>query len=219
MRLAAHVGFVRWYDEARTLASGRESHIYVEGRQDTTENPAFLDLVCRKILQDTNAIMAEDEDDRRARFIGIPHVAHGWTPAITMVDFHSKITPHGACHAIMRSELKEHGGRKGKWVAGSPQPGKYRDFLFDNVVTDAGSKQTALSHLIEDGWRSDQIDTMVFVDRQQGGLTNMEQLGFRRVHACYFLLDMTFAFRELGLWPADAVERVEEEIAAHQLAK
>jgi len=58
---------------------------------------------------------------------------------------------------------------------------------------------------------------MVFVDRQQGGFEAMKKLGFHHVHACYRLLDMTFAFQQLGLWPNDSVEKVEKEIRENQI--
>ena len=160
--------------------------------------------------------MDTDDDRRRPRFIGIPHVAHGWTPAVSMVDEFEKITGRGARHPIMRSELKKHGAHT-KWVARTDEPSLFRDFLFDNVVTDSGSKETALEHLVEDGFMPTEVDAMVFVDRQQGGLGNMVKLGFRSVHANYNLLDMTYAFQQLGKWPSDAVERVEREIAENQV--
>lgn len=217
MELAAVVGFIEWFEKPKKLASGKTSHIYVNGRQDATENPEFLKLACRKILTDTRTIMDTDDDRRRPRFIGIPHVAHGWTPAVSMVDEFEKITGRGACHAIMRSELKKHGAHT-KWVARTDEPSLFRDFLFDNVVTESGSKKTALEHLVEDGFAPSDVDAMVFVDRQQGGLENMTKLGFRSVHANYLLLDMTFAFQHLGRWPLDAVARVEREISENQFA-
>ncbi len=216
MQGAAEFGFVKWYDEVRTLASGLKSHIYVEGRQDTTENPRFLTLACRKILEDTRDIMNEEGDYRRPRFIGIPHVAHGWTPAISMVDHYENITNRKACHAVMRSELKEHGGRKGKWVAGASND-MFRDILFDNVVTDSGSKKIAATRLTEDGWNIQDVIAMVFVDREQGGFQEMKRMSFYHVHACYRLLDMTSAFQQMGLWPSDAVEKVQQEILENQV--
>lgn len=216
MRYSAETRFIEWFDEQKKLASGKRSHVYVKGRQDATENPGFLRLACRKILSDTCDLM-DHADRRQPRFIGIPHVAHGWTPAISMVDAFEHITRRSACHAIMRSELKEHGAHT-KWVAATHNIAQFRDILFDNVVTDSGSKETALKHMVEDGFVPSEIDAMVFVDRQQGGLENMKKLGFRSVHANYLLLDMTFAFQHLGLWPPGAAEKVEREIRENQFA-
>jgi hypothetical protein len=47
----------------------------------------------------------------------------------------------------------------------------------------------------------------------------MEKAGFKRIVVAFKLLDLTFAFGELGLWPKSAVKAVEEEIKAHQLIK
>ena len=63
------------------------------------------------------------------------------------------------------------------------------------------------------------MPSFVLVDRQQGGIQNMEKAGFKRIVVAFKLLDLTFAFGELGLWPKSAVKAVEEEIKAHQLIK
>lgn len=217
MEAAAETGFIRWHDEQRTLASGRKSHVYVNGREETTENPHFLRLCCRRILIDTRDIMHKLGDGRRPRFIGIPHVAHGWTPAISMVDAYEGLTGRNACHAIMRSELKKHGAHN-KWIARTPDTSLFCDIQFDNTVTDKGSKDLATAHMIEDAMDMNDVIGMVFTDRQQGGLKAMESLNYRLVHANYFLLDMTYAFQELNRWPSDAAERVEREIKENQIA-
>lgn len=218
MRRAAMFGFVKWHAEPKQLKSGRMSHVYVNGRQDVTEAPEFLRLVARKILMD---VMPEcsipSSEQRQLRFIGIPHVANGWTPFISAVDLYEGITGMRSCHAIMRSELKAHGAHN-KWVAATVDHNRFRDVLFDNVVTDSGSKKEAATRLVEDGFDLSQVEALVFVDRQQGGLDEMWSLGFRSVHATYNLLDMAYAFQELKLWPADAVKRVEHEIRDNQNA-
>lgn len=218
MQLAAKIGFVQWHDEAKRLKSGKLSHVYVNGRQDATENPDFLRLASRKILLDAKrSKSAESPDDRRLRFIGIPHVANGWTPFISAVDLFERITGTRSCHAIMRSELKAHGAHN-KWVAATIDHSRFRDVLFDNVVTDSGSKKEAAARLVVDGFDLSQVEALVFVDRQQGGLEEMRKIGFHSVRATYNLLDMAYAFQELGLWPEGAVKRVEEEIRDHLLA-
>jgi orotate phosphoribosyltransferase len=217
MTASADVGFVKWYDEPRTLASGRKSHIYVEGRQDLTENPHVLRLMSRRILIDTKRIMDDTNDMRRPRFIGIPHVAHGWTPSIAMVDEYEDITERHACFAILRSEPKGHGGRKGEWIAWNNQPDKFLNILFDNTVTDSGSKKTAGAHLLVEGCPPEEVGAMVFVDRQQGGLNEMVGMHFLFVYANYFLLDIAYAFQHIGKWPTDAAEQVDKEIKENQI--
>ena len=218
MKDAVSVGFVKWFDEERTLASGRKSHVYVQGREDTTQSPEFLHKVCRKILIDTREIMEEANDLRRPRFIGIPHVAHGFTPALAMVDYQDQITRRNACFVIMRSKPKDYGGKPGRWVEGAVDTATFRDIQFDNVVTDSGSKAEANERMFADGFTIDELDAMVFVDRQQGGLEAMRKMGYRHVHANYFLLDMADAFGKLELWTADAVEKVRREITDNQVS-
>ena len=218
LRLGNAVGFIQWYDKGHILASGHESHIYVEGREDTTQNPGFLSLACWKILKDVKDIMGGEQDFRHPRFIGIPHAAYGWTSAITMVDHFSDITHRQACHLVMRASVKGHGGREGKWVAGKPNPKEYRDILFDNVVTTAGSMKVAAKHLVEDGWKLADVDAMVFVDRHQGGLEEMRRVGFHQVHACYNLLDIAYVLGEIGVWPKAVTKKIEQEIKKNQFA-
>jgi orotate phosphoribosyltransferase len=212
MLVAARIGFIQWHDEPKRFKSGKMSRVYVNGRQDATENPDFLRLASRKILQDTTKDRAAlFVFDRQLRFIGIPHVANGWTPFISAVDHGEMISGQHACHAIMRSELKTHGVHN-TWVAATIDHSRFRDILFDNVVTDSGSKKEAAARLVEDGFDLSQVEALVFVDRQQGGLEEMQRIGFRSVSATYNLLDMTYAFQELKLWPTDAVKRIEDEI-------
>jgi orotate phosphoribosyltransferase len=218
MTALARVLFITWSDEPRTLASGLKSHVYVQGREDLTENPDVMELVCHKILHDTKKIMDAADDPRCPRFIGIPHVAYGWTPALVMVDNHERITGRVTTNSIMRSALKGHSERRGKWLAGKPDKLKFRDIVFDNVVTSNGSMEEGVEHLEEDGFKRGELDGMVFVDRQQGGFQRMQKMGLRHSHACYNLLDMAFAFQKLGEWPSDAAERVEREIRTNQIA-
>ena len=218
MKATAKFGLVRWYDEPRPLAGGGTSHVYVEGREDTTENPTLLRLISEKVLTVTTRMMDRDGDMRRPRFIGIPHVTYGWTPAFTMVDELTDITRRRTCHLVMRVTPKSHGGRANQWVAGSPNPKLYRDILFDNVVTKAGSAEDAFKHLEADGWGINDLDVMVFIDREQGGFYHLERMGFRSEHACYRITDMFYAFEQLGLWTPKQVERATREIRGQQTA-
>jgi hypothetical protein len=58
--------------------------------------------------------------------------------------------------------------------------------------------------------------TLIWIDRQQGALPLLAKAGFQRVLVAYSLLDVTYVFGELGLWPKSAVKAVETEIEAHQ---
>ena len=87
----------------------------------------------------------------------------------------------------------------------------------DNVVTDGQSKFEAVERLRASGYPVDEMPSLIFVDRQQGGIRRMEEAGFKNIVVAYRLLDLTFAFGELKLWPKEAVRAVEQEIKAHQI--
>jgi orotate phosphoribosyltransferase len=216
MEGAAKNNFIKWHDEPKKLNSGIWSHIYVNGREDTTEDGDFLRLCARKVLYDVKEMMEAEKDLRRPRFIGVPHVAYGWTPAFTVVDAYEDVTGRDACHAIIRTSLKDHGAHN-HWVARTRNPRGFREILFDNTLTSGKSIEAELKKLMMDGTEPNEVDVLVFVDRQQGGMRKVNAMGFRSARASYGLLDMTYALQRLGMWPGDAAERVEREIATNQI--
>ena len=86
----------------------------------------------------------------------------------------------------------------------------------DGVVTDGASKIEAAKRAVEEQGYPWNMPCFILVDRQQGAVERLKRLGFERLVVAYNLLDITFAFGELGLWPKSAVQAVEEEIKAHQ---
>ncbi|MES2006948.1 MAG: hypothetical protein V4436_02445 [Patescibacteria group bacterium] len=213
MKMLVEVGFIRWLDEPVLLKSGIESRVYVFGRNDLTENASVLRRVGARIIQE----LRYHTDNERSGFdnsnfclIGIPTAGTALAIAASQGDA-------SAGARIMREVKKIHGAHN-TWVEGEPMHEKHRYVLVDNVATDGKSKREAAAKLIEDGYDISEVDCLILVDRQQGALKNIESLGFRRVLVVYNLLDMTFAFRHLKLWPEEAVLKVEQEIAAHQQA-
>ena len=127
-------------------------------------------------------------------------------------------TPFPPAFCIMREvEKREHGAHQG-FVNGAYQPKVFRDFVLDNVATDGGTKIDAVPKFLSDGFPAYDLDWIIFVDRQQGALGRLAKAGFKSVLVVYNLLDLTFAYEKLGLWPAHAVQMVEKEIADHQFA-
>lgn len=219
LTLAANYGFIQLRDEPIKLNSGVMSRVYVSGREDITDNPKFEWIVGRKIAR----LVAENSlpDDKQPCLIGIPTAGTSLAQAAAMVSLGEHIlTGRGyyICHRAMRENLKEYGLRP-KWVNGYPQPDLHTYWSVDNVITDGQSKFEANDRLRASGYPVDDMPSLVFVDRQQGGIQNMEKAGFGRIVVAYLLLDIVFAFGELGFWPKEAVRAVEEEIKAHQLLK
>lgn len=224
LQLIIEYGFVRRAETPFRLRSGIESHVYVFGREDLTDHPDLEWLIGRKIarLVQENSLPG----DKQPCLIGIPTAGTPLAQAAAMVSYHENIRvnpllPGSAdrviCHRIMREALREYGAHP-NWVNGPPQPELHTYWTVDNVVTDGGSKFEAAERLGVSGYSAKEMPSLIFVDRQQGGIQKMEQGGFTRIVVAYGLLDLTFAFGELGLWPKDTVQAVEEEIRAHQLA-
>jgi len=208
--------FVDWREVPFTLKSGIPSHVYVFGREDITDHPDLEWLVGRKI-----ALAVRERSlpsDKQPCLIGIPTAGTAIAQAASMVSYAEKILVNGhfICHRVMKEALKAHGANP-SWVNGKPQPEFHTYGDLDNVVTDGGSKFEARERLTESGYPVDEMFSFIFVDRQQGGVQRMVQRGFTRIIVAYGLLDLTFVFGELGLWPKDAVKAVEEEIRAHQV--
>ncbi len=215
MREFARVGFIRWSDDPFTLKSGIRSHVYVCGREDFTDNPSVLVALARKTLDHADAFMKARGDTRRPGFIGIPVAGHPLSIVPATVEAIEHRTGRDVFFRVMREKKKEHGAHHSKWVAGVADPAAHCYILIDNVVTDGGSKREAVDRLAEDSYHAADMDCIVIVDREQGGIPKMRGMGFRSVSALYTLSDMTGAFVALGLWPQESAERVAEEIGAH----
>jgi len=216
VRQMAQHGFIRHVDTPFRLNSGIESRVYVFGREDMTDNPAFEHAAGQAIA---NAVWGAMRDMtgglRQSCLIGIPTAGTAFAQATAMASLGSTSV---VCHRIMRETPKDHGAKEHqRWVNGKPDPDKHCYWLVDNVVTSGKSMLEAAQKLVDDGYPSkSETPCLVFVDRQQGAAKRLEAAGFKRVVVAYYLLDITFALGELGLWPKSAVAGVEEEIRAHQ---
>ena len=214
-RMMIKYGFIRRSDKPFTLNSGISSNIYVYGREDITDNQRFewtLGLKMARIIRENSK-----SSNRQTCLIGIPTAGTVLAQAIAMLSFCYAITVNKKyiCHRIMRQKLKKH-GKHPKWVNGDPDLNKHIYWTIDNVVTNADSKFEANNRLREDGYPVDSMPSFILVDRQQGGVERMKKEGFKHIVVAYYLLDLTFVFGELGLWPKNMVKAVEEEIKAHQ---
>lgn len=220
LELFARYKFVDWREQEFILKSGVKSHVYVFGLEDLTDHPDLEWLVGRKIAELVLQNAQERGDTKQQCLIGLPTAGTALAQAAAMVNWHWQRLLSGdeeprIIHRIMREELKAHGAHP-DWVNGKPQPHLHTYWSVDNVVTDAGTKLEAKEHFQASGYPTEKMPALVFVDRQQGGIVRMEQAGFSNVVVAFNLLDLTFAYGEIGLWPREAVEAVEEEIRAHQ---
>ncbi len=214
-RQMARHEFMRYEEKPFLLKSGIESHVYVYGREDLTDNPAFESNVGKVICNAVWGGMRDMGDIRQPCLIGIPTAG---TPLAQAGARESLGSSSVICHRVMRETTKDHGPHR-TWVNGKPDQYKHCYWLVDNVATNGESKLEAAQKLAIDGYPlKAQTPVLILVDRQQGGVKRLLQEGFKRVEVVYNLLDITFVLSELGLWPKEIVRKVEEEIHAHQFA-
>lgn len=219
--MMARYGFIRWDEQPFTLRSGIKSHVYVFGREDLTDHPDLEWHIGHKIagLVLENAVARGDH--KQQCLIGLPTAGTSLAQAAAMVNWHRQSfwvddAKHRIIHRIMREELKTHGAHP-DWVNGKPLQELHTYWSVDNVVTDGGTKLESRERFRASGYPVENMPALVLVDRQQGGIKRMEQRGFNQIVVAYYLLDLTYAFGQLGLWPSEAVHNVEEEIKAHQM--
>ena len=209
-------GFVRYSATPFTLRSGIKLNVYVSGREDLTDNPGLEWIIGRKIAHVARIIA--DPKDKQVCLIGAPTAGTALAQAASMVSFREDVWANDLpiCHRIMKEAQKTHGAHQ-NWVNGKPDLHRHSYWLVDNVVTDGGTKLEAMTKLKADGYPAEaETPCVIWIDRQQGAIPRLEKAGFKRIVVVYNLLDLTFAFGELGLWPKEAVKAVEQEIAAHQ---
>ncbi len=214
LREMHEAGFIKHSDTPFTLKSGIKSNVYVFGREDLTDSPKLEWMVGTKLCDIVH--QAATEADQQVCLIGIPTAGTPFAQAAAMVSYHDNTKqPNGqpVCHRIMKEQPKDHGAHKG-WINGKPKP-THSYWLVDNVATNGASKPEAREKMRADGY-PDPAGVIIWIDRQQGALRRLEEAGLSRVLVAYHLLDVTFAFGEMGLWPKGAVKAVEQEIEAHQ---
>ncbi|OGY96969.1 MAG: hypothetical protein A2122_00025 [Candidatus Liptonbacteria bacterium GWB1_49_6] len=214
VRLIGKYRFVRREEEPIRLVSGITSHVYVSGRESLTDHPDFEWLVGRKIAETIWKSFSYDTLPKC--LIGIPvagaalaQAAAMYTHDVPLMSFRS------ICHRTMRQIKKEHGTHH-TWVDGAPDPMHYSYGAIDNTATNGGSKVKARTRLLEDGYPVNDMFWMIFVDRGQGAVPRLATLGFTNLIVVYILLDIVYAFGELGLWPKEHVKAVKEEMAVFQ---
>lgn len=221
LKKASESGSIVHRDKTFTLKSKIESHIYVFCRGDLTDSPWLLNMVGSKIA----CTVAENmiPGDHQPNLIGLPTAGTALAVAASMasMEVHQESSnyPVIACR-VMREKLKKTHGANDRWVNGeingAPDLSRFTYWTVDNVATDGKTKFEAAEQLEQDGYPSKEMPQLIFIDRQQGAVARLKAAGFKRVVVCYNLLDVTFLYGEMGIWPKGAVKQVEEEIKAHQ---
>lgn len=216
LRLMHAHGFVKWSPEPFTLKSGKQSHVYVFGREDITDNINFLHLLGREIV---NAVRITFPNDPRIPcFIGIPTAGTPLAQAASMAsyfepaDMNNPINLRTMCFRIMREKRKGHGAHNG-WVNGAPDLAKHFYVVVDNVVTDGQSKVEAAERLLEDGYPAYDLPQIILVAREWKVVGELEKRGFKHVVVLFTLKDIINEFAERGYWTPEMAEQALSEFA------
>ncbi len=209
----ARVGTIEWSEKPFRLRSGIESHIYVHGRGELTEHPELLWLVARKFAK---AAKSQLRKGLMPCFIGLPTAGTALASWASAVDRVEKITCHSACWFVMREGLKQGHGAAKSWVARKPRHDVYHYFATDNVVTDGGTKLDSNARFAEDGFDISLMSHLIMIDRQQGAIEKLAANNLTDVTMLWNLLDIAYALGEMGEWPTDRVQAVNNEIETHR---
>lgn len=219
LRMMGELGTVIWTDDPFTLNSGIKSNVYVVGREELTDNSEYLELCAQVIGRKLERVMGADK--RQPILIGVPAGATSLAAGIT---HYKRLFPGGkrAGFRVMREKQKTHGkgSHIGTWMIGRPEPEKHRYGLVENTVTSGASLlDKGIRRLKSDGYPTEDLMNFVLVDRQQGGINMIRELGYD-VSSIYALTDVAWAFMRLGIpgWNQQRVEAVQREIEAHQVA-
>lgn len=148
-----------------TLASGRSSDFYFDGKQTSLhpEGAFLLGELMWKIIQ---------EHFPQTGAVGGPTL--GADPLATAVSLISYQHGFGVPAFIVRKAPKGHG--TGRWIEGNKhlRPGM-RVVLLEDVVTTGGSIIKAAQQVREAGLVP--VGVVVLVDRQEGGAENLQAAG------------------------------------------
>jgi orotate phosphoribosyltransferase len=154
----------RSYEEREvTLASGRKSTFYIDGKQ-TTLDPEGAYLVGKIFYR-----MIEG----KAEAVGGPTL--GADPICAAIALTSFQQGHPIAAFIIRKEPKGHG--KGLWIEGDKAVQKgTRVAIIEDVVTTGGSLLKAIRVAEDHGLQV--VQALTLVDREEGGKEQLAEAGY-----------------------------------------
>lgn len=154
-----------YQNKAVTLASGRKSNFYFDGKQ-TTLHPEGAYLVGKLVHQ------AIENRFPEAQAVGGPTL--GADPIVTAVGFVSYLKGYPLKPFIVRKSPKGHGTMA--WIEGAAhlRPGM-RVVLVEDVITTGGSLIKSLQRVKEAGLVP--VGGIVLVDREEGGKEALAEEG------------------------------------------
>ena len=148
-----------------TLASGRQSDFYFDGKQTTLhpEGGYLTGKLFFEAIKDVEGVQ------------GVGGLTLGADPIATATSVVSFLEGKPVPSFIIRKEPKGHG--TGAWLEGRKnlQPGS-RVVIVEDVVTSGGSSLKAIKRAEEEGLKV--LGVVTLVDREEGGHENIEAEGY-----------------------------------------
>ena len=148
-----------------TLASGRESDFYFDGKQTTlhAEGGLLVGKLFYEAIKEVNGID------------GVGGITLGADPIATATSIAAFLDGRPIHAFIIRKEPKGHG--TGQWLEGRKNlPPGSRVVIVEDVVTTGGSSMKAVRRAEEEGLKV--LGIVTLVDREEGGRENIEKEGF-----------------------------------------
>lgn len=141
------------------LVSGKLSRFYVNCKP-TTLSPRGMFLAGHLVFEMIKVLKVD----------GIGGLTFGADPIAMATAFASEIKGRPIKAFSIRKTQKDHGIIK--WVEGDMHPGE-RVVIIDDVATTGGSTIKAIERAVSEGL--DVVKAVILVDRQEGGLENIQQ--------------------------------------------
>jgi orotate phosphoribosyltransferase len=154
------------YEKRRvTLASGRESDFYFDGKQTTLHavGGLLVGKLFHEAIKDVEGVQA------------VGGITLGADPIATATSIAAYLSGKPLHAFIIRKEPKGHG--TGQWLEGRKNlPPGTKVVIVEDVVTTGGSSMKAVNRAKEEGLEV--LGIVSLVDREEGGRENIEAEGY-----------------------------------------
>ena len=148
-----------------TLASGRESDFYFDGKQTTLHSQGgfLVGKLFYEAIKDVEGVEA------------VGGITLGADPIATATSIAAYLDGRNMHAFIIRKEPKGHG--TGQWLEGRKNlPAGTKVVIVEDVVTTGGSSLKAVERAQEEGLTV--LGIITLVDREEGGRENIEAAGY-----------------------------------------
>lgn len=199
-------GVVTFSEQPIKLNSGALSHIYVNGRNDITENPHLLATLARMIACQAKKKMPRGTP--RILFLGAPTAG---TPLAVAAGLLGDGTGFQMGSRMVRSKPKGHGAHR-KWIDGAYDGAEFY-VMVDNAISSGTTLRGQIGNLAKSGYNIKELYYLILIDREQGGIEALRKAGYM-IDSLLDLSDICKAFGVLGFWSKEKVKAACDELVA-----